>query len=151
MTTELLTDKEAAIARLREWLHPGDTVYTVLRKRAPSGMSRVISTLGLHVDPNRPDVRISDYTYNVAKALELKIVDDGVRVHGTGMDMGFWLVYELSAVLFRDGFGCIGEGCPASDHTNGDRNYTPHVVNGTVTGMGHWHGAGGYSLKQRWL
>src|SRR3990167_5500047 len=64
----------------------------------------------------------------------------GVRVGGCGMDMGFHLVYNLSRVLFPDGFDCIGKDFPANDHSNGDRDYKPHT-----------HKDGGYALKQRWL
>lgn len=67
--------------------------------------------------------------------------DGSLKVGGCGMDMGFPVVYNLSATLFRDGFDCIGKGCPSNDHSNGDRNYEPHR---------HAH-AGGYALSSRWL
>lgn len=34
----------------------------------------------------------------------------------------------ISRVLYPQGFGCIGEGCPSNDHSNGDRDYTPHAT-----------------------
>jgi hypothetical protein len=46
------------------------------------------------------------------------------------MDMGFHVVYNLSSALYRGGFGCIGDKpvrCPSNDHSNGDRDYTPHM------------------------
>ena len=82
------------------------------------------------------------------------------------MDMGFHLVYSLSYALWPDGFGCVGAGCPSNDHSNGDRDYTPHGptdANGDPEdrdpGPGeardglvrHWHRDGGYALRQRWL
>ncbi len=98
---------------------------------------------------------------------------EAIRVGGAGMDMGFHIVYSLSSALFRDGFGCIGERCRSNDHTNGDRDYTPHCPfcatrdagepvnygNGTTgpslharpEGRAHWHSDGGYALHQKWL
>lgn len=76
------------------------------------------------------------------------------------MDMGFWAVYQLSYGLFKGGFGCIGEGCPSNDHSNGDRDYTPHMSEADRMGADgelcnchkdHMHNDGGYALKQRWL
>jgi hypothetical protein len=84
-----------------------------------------------------------------------------LRVSGCGMDMGFHVAYALSATLYRDGFGCIGEGCPSNDHSNGDRDYTPHMdtaaraasADGTPCAChaDHWHREGGYALRHRWL
>jgi hypothetical protein len=34
------------------------------------------------------------------------------------MDMGFALVSNLSATLYRDGFDCTGEHCSSNDHSN---------------------------------
>ena len=137
-------ERDDAIARLREWLKPGDTVYTVLRNVSRSGMQRTIGVLGIEL-PGRGDCadpKIRDYTRNVAMALDLR--DDnrrsGVVIGGCGMDMGLEIVYQLSTVLFRDNFECIGERCPSNDHSNGDRNYKLHP-----------HRDGGYALKQRWL
>jgi hypothetical protein len=64
----------------------------------------------------------------------------GIKQHGAGMDMGFGLVYTLSRSLYPNGFECIGERCPSNDHSNGDRDYTPHT-----------HSDGGYALQQAWL
>jgi len=137
-------ERADAIARLREWLEPGDTVYTVLRNVSRSGMQRTIGVLGIEL-PSRGDYsepQIKDYTRNVAMALNLKDDDKrgGVVIGGCGMDMGFEIVYRLSTVLFRDNFVCIGPGCVSNDHSNGDRNYEPHQ-----------HSDPGYALRHRWL
>ena len=82
---------------------------------------------------------------------------EDLNVGGCGMDMGFEVVYQLSARLYPDGFGCIGEKCPSNDHSNGDRDYTPHGHRKAVhvpndsDALNHWHREGGYALKQRWL
>jgi hypothetical protein len=55
---------------------------------------------------------------------------------------------ELSYALYPKGFTCLGDGgehrrqrCPANDHSNGDRDYSPH----------QHPQAGGYALRQEWL
>ena len=175
MTKAQAKERDDALARLREWLKPGDTVYTVMRHRSESGMMRAISALGIEGS------KIADYTGNVAHALDWRYHRDhgGVVVNGCGMDMGFHLVYALSATMFPEGFGCIGDGaprCPGNDHSNGDRDYTLHgsppikcpsgarcychgepALEGQLCSacgcapVPHWHRAGGYALRQRWL
>lgn len=171
MTKAKQTERTEAIERLREWLKPGDTVYTILRHVSRSGLSRTIDCVG--VEPSTEPsidargVRVWAYGWAVAKALGYRFDRDleGVKVGGCGMDMGFHLVYSLSATLFPNGFGCVGAGCPSSDHSNGDRDYTPHhdcskcmdgdahVVHDGAgdAGKGHWHFDGGHALRQRWL
>jgi hypothetical protein len=167
---EKRTEKAEAIERLREWIRPGDTLYTVMRHRAASGMSRSIDVYGFTLDPNdaenvsRKNAHLvkSWYSYNIVKA-GIGSWDDkheAVRVGGAGMDMGFHIVYELGCVLFPDGFGCIGQGCTSNDHSNADRDYTPHMdeaermgADGTLCACHatHWHNNGGYALKQEWI
>lgn len=141
--------RQEAIDRLKQWIKPGDTLYTQLKSVSRSGMSRVIQVVKIHCRPE-PDVDGNASTepeilylgYNVAQALDWKYdrEREGVKVSGGGMDMGFALVYDLSRVMFNDGFECVGAGCPSNDHSNGDRDYTPHR-----------HSDSGYALKQRWL
>ena len=139
--------RDEAIATLKEWITPGDTVYTVLRHVSRSGMQREIGIVLLNAEshssfPADSTVRDLHPNYIVAKALGLKLTKngDGVQVGGCGMDMGFSLVYELSARLWPEGFTCTGKGCHSNAHSNGDRDYTPHA-----------HRDGGYALQQRWL
>lgn len=136
MTKAQKAERDDAIAKLREWIKPGDTVYTILRSVSRSGMSREIAVVimrdGSDLHPN----------YLVAKAIDARQGKrDGIVMGGCGMDMGFALVYELSHAMFPNGFECIGERCPANDHSNGDRDHTPHMH----------PNAGGYALRQRWL
>ena len=127
-------EKETAGERL-SFLKPGDTVYTEILSVSRSGMTRHIKPIVM-VD-NEPRW----IGYHVAVLLDESVSDNGgVKMGGCGMDMGFALVYNLSRYLFPQGFTCIGEGCPSNDHSNRDRDYTPH----------HHH-SGGYALKQRWL
>jgi hypothetical protein len=144
MTTKAQQREQAeAVERLREMIHPGDTVRTILRHVSASGMSRSISLIIIDEDGDTFDV-----SWIAARALGDRIdqKNDGIKVSGCGMDMGFHLVYGLSATLFPDGFECIGDGdgyptrCPSNDHSNGDIDYSPHH-----------HSRGGYALKHRWL
>lgn len=131
-------DREAARILLRGILKPGDTILCNLRHVSRSGMLRVID---LHV--------IKDGDMQWIGALAARAIgekydrkSDGIRVGGCGMDTGFHLVSTLSHYLYPEGFECIGEGCPANDHSNGDRDRTPHM---------HTGGAGAYALRHRWL
>lgn len=147
--SEAIAAKLEALAKLREWIKPGDTVYTVLDHVSASGMSRAIRVVLLDC----ADGRVTDLhpNWSVGKALGLRHwkrngrEQDALVVGGCGMDMGFHLVYSLGRVLY-DGFGCVGRGCPSNDHSNGDRDYTPHTI-----GAPHFHSDGGYALRQRWL
>jgi hypothetical protein len=121
-----------------EILKPGDTVRTILRHVSRSGMCRRISPVII----KDGSILHPDYAVSVLlNGKPLRYSDpEGVRMDGCGMDMGFALVYNLSCLLFPDGFECIGQNCPSNDHSNGDRNYEPHH-----------HRDGGYALKHRWL
>lgn len=136
MTRQEQAEREQEMKSLRELLPPGSVVYTSVAHVSRSGMQREIKVYAM-VD-NQPQW----ISYAVAKVLRNRLGKrDGVIMGGCGMDMGFALVYELSYNLYPQGFECIGQGCPANDHVNGDRDYSPHM---------HPQ-AGGYALKQRWL
>lgn len=160
MTRSTKSERDEAIARLRDWIKPGDTVYTILRHVSPSGMQREIGVVLLaptkqNGDPLSggstypADVRIVDLHPNhaVATALGVRLGKrDGVIVGGCGMDMGYHIVYSLARTLWPDGYGCTGADCPSNDHSNGDRDRTPHSE-----ARPHWHQDGGYALRHRWL
>jgi hypothetical protein len=133
-------DPEAA-ARLLEYLKPGGTVYTVLRHRAASGMSRTIQVVTIENDRDRGPW-VAHLGYNVAAALGLTYDRDreGVRVSGCGMDMGFWLAYEIGATLWPDGYKCPGKTCQSNDHSNG-----------APVRKGKLHRDGGYALRHSWI
>lgn len=98
--TDKQLDREYAVSKLLEYyLREGATVYTVLRSVSASGMTRNISLLVAN------EGEINDITYYAAMALGDNLKESkghrAIRVNGTGMDMGFHLVYELSSVLFH--------------------------------------------------
>jgi len=173
------TERETALAKLRALCPPGTTVYNVLRHVSRSGMQRVIDPFVLVADDYRPSNAVRPfYLRGWLRDLGYRIdrTRDGIVIGGCGMDMGFHLVYNLSAAIYADGYGCTGEGCLSNDHANGDRDYTPH----SCTGIGvfsqqhdafhpetrqhqklcaamipprccHWHRDGGYALRAEWV
>jgi len=132
-TTIRKSEREEAIERLHSWIKPGDKLRTILRHTSRSGMSRIIDVVKF----NGEDVL--SLGYNIALALDNRYdrEREGVKVGGCGMDMGFNLIYNLSYTLWPNGFDCIGENCPANDHTNGSPD--------------KYHMDGGYALRQAWL
>jgi hypothetical protein len=147
--------------KLSEYLHPGDKVYTILRQVSRSGMSRHISTVIATKEG------MYDITYLVARVIGEKRDqhDGGIVVSGAGMDMGFEIVYNLSRILFPDGFGemSIGDvngdikayqfsGIRPKSRANAqvlrDKGAQFRGRNGDTSG---WDEDGGYALKQEWL
>lgn len=123
MTKAQKAEKAEAIAQLREWIKPGDTVYTILDHVSRSGMSRQIRVVLLACEDGRPTDLHPNWA--VGKALGLSHGKrngrelDSLTVGGCGMDMGFHLVYSLSSVLYGDGYQCLGKGkCPSNYHVN---------------------------------
>jgi hypothetical protein len=135
--TKKQKERDEARARLLEMLKPGDTVHTVLRHVSRSGMSRSISAIIYDEEGNNYNI---DYLVSQMLDCPCDPKNGGVKMGGCGMDMGGALVHALSAYLWPNGHDCTGEGCPSNDHSNGDRDYTPHH-----------HNDCGYALKQRWI
>ena len=132
MTKAQLREQEEARDKLREILKPGDTVFTILRHVSQSGMMRHVDAL---------DAEHRHLSGLIARACDFRQTDRGaIKVGGCGMDAGFEIVHNLSYYLHPAGFECIGERCPSNEHSNGDRNYSPHQ-----------HTEGGYSLRHEWL
>lgn len=120
---------------LLNYLKPGDTVYGLVRHVSQSGMSRDISLFVMK------DNELLGISYDAATLLDWPMAKkpyNAIRVQGCGMDMVFHTIYCLSWALFKDSFTCIGNQCPSNDHSNGDRDYSPHN-----------HSDSGYALKYR--
>jgi len=130
--------KTEAVEYLRELFAPGSTVWTKVTHVSRSGMSRNIQAYAI-ID-NEPR-NVSGY---VAKALDWPCDREemSVKAFGCGMDMGFHLVHSLSYALYPESYDCVGPGCPSNEHSNGDRDYSPHR---------HDKGSAGYALHQRWM
>ena len=115
------TQKEQAKQHLRKLLKPGKTVYTILRHRSASGMSRSISL----VIPTKDGIQSLDYWIAQAQGESMDMRNGGLKVSGCGMDMGFHLVYNLGRMLYPQGVKKGRGGQPDKD--------------------------GGYAFKHQWL
>lgn len=132
---------DEAIASLKKFIKPGDTVYTILRHVSSSGMSRNISLVAL-VD-GKPV--FLDWYIERALGYSRAKNTEGLKVGGCGMDMGFHLVYSLGSVLFRgESWKCSGDNCPYNEHFNDHAKYP------RIKGRKH-SGDAGYTLRQSWL
>ena len=117
-------NREEAIEKLKQYIVPGDTLYTQLEHVSKSGMTRFIKVRQIRDDYPY------DLTYIAAKALGWKYSDryHAIKVGGCGMDMGFHLVHSLGYALWPNG----------TDEPHGVRNGEPDSC-------------GGYALTHRWL
>jgi hypothetical protein len=116
--------KAKALSYLQENLKPGTTLYNV------SYYDRTHRKVKFFTVDN--EQRPINQTFNIASALGLRRSTDGFLL----TDDVTLLVYHLSYQLFPSGFICTGEKCPASDHSNGDTDRTPHQ-----------HADGGHALR----
>lgn len=106
---EKVTQEE--INRLKAWIEANDyTVYTVLRHVSTSGMYREISVV-IPIISNTDGTMARGFihpSYTIASLLGRKYTEkhghNAVGCSGCGMDMGFDLVYNLSSVLYGDGY-----------------------------------------------
>jgi hypothetical protein len=115
-------EREPAIAKLREMLEPGDTVYTVLNHVSRSRTSRSISLL---ISRDRDAMKL-DYLAAQAMGYRIDQKNEGLIAGGYGMDMGFYVVFSLSYTLFPDGFDCVGPVYYLRDHELEPSEY-PHI------------------------
>lgn len=106
LTIIQIKQRDDAITKLRELLPVGSLVKTLTTHVSSSGMMRVIRCFTSDGYPSGG----YDITWLVARATESKMHDkyNGIKVGGTGMDMGFSLVYGLSRTLYPDGHSCTG-------------------------------------------
>lgn len=105
-------DKQAAADYLKSYLSERNRkVYCIVRKVSRSGMSRVLTffVFGCVGDADRHPVAIC-LDSRIANVLGMSLVDDGIRVHGGGMDMGFHLLDSLKHKLsLPKSFNCQPE------------------------------------------
>ena len=92
-------ERNEAIEQLKKYVTEGATVYTILRRVSPSGMTRHLDVFVLR--ENEP-YRL---TWKVCKALGYSYdrKQEALKISGCGMDMGFAVVYDLGLVLFKKG------------------------------------------------
>jgi len=94
-------ERSESIERLRTLFAGNERplVYTIQRHVSSSGMTRDISLVYASA------TGLTNITYSAAMALGWPLSEKSghraIRVGGTGMDMGFHLVYTLSNVVYR--------------------------------------------------
>lgn len=89
-------EQQESMNYLKDMLKDGDTLYTTVNHVTKSGETRYIKTILIR--DNQPLY----LDYHISKVLDWSLSDkyNGIKVGGCGMDMGFHLVYTLSARLF---------------------------------------------------
>ena len=100
MKAQIKQNKLELESKLKKFIQPNDTVYTILKNVSQSGMYRHIQVIV--IKDNKP----INLSYWIADYLEWSYKDKtySIVVGGCGMDMGFHLVYTLSRSLFDDGY-----------------------------------------------
>ena len=114
MTASEKARRADAVAELRETLRKGDEIHLVLNSVSESGMTRWVTPY-FFVPAKTPSggrsARKVDRKWLgfwVSEALGLTLVGhERIKLEGCGMDMGFALVYDLSSVLYGDGYQLI--------------------------------------------
>ena len=80
---------------LKKFCRKGSTMYTVIRHVSKSGMSRRIDCYSIH----RGELTyLSGYIEGITGWKRHR--DGGLIVSGCGMDMGFHIIYNVSAALY---------------------------------------------------
>ena len=103
---EIKQERERSRAYLLELFNAQEipTVSTIIRHVTASGMSRDISLVS--VNERGQIVNLAWHIDKVCTTGSLKERNGSrvIRVNGAGMDMGFHIVYNLSLVLYGDGY-----------------------------------------------
>lgn len=101
MTTEpTQADKAAAMETLNRYVNPGDTLFTIVRSVAKSGMSRSIDVIAF-ADGQPVHLTWAMATLGIA-GMKRSRTGRGARIYGCGMDMCAHAVDCLSQALFGD-------------------------------------------------
>ena len=128
MSKQAEQERLEAIASLRKYLKPNDTVFVSCESVSRSGMSRVLNFRIFRGSQRNPrPIWLSSW---IAKACGYSMSRDpqGVKVSGCGMDMGFSVVYGLGRTLWPKG----------TRKAHGSRNGEPDR-------------GGGYALNYTWI
>ena len=89
--------------QLLKQLPKGTILFTLLRHVSRSGMTRVFD-VKLIQDNTILNVIIREFPYCAKNCEQESRWGGNYKVTGCGMDMGFWLVYELSYLTHQDGY-----------------------------------------------
>jgi hypothetical protein len=159
MSTRKFTKQLTAewLEEMRKDLKPGDTLHTVIRGVAPSGMSRHIDVYSFTIEDGRIVKRwlspriaaVCGFTFDEKK--------ECLRVSGCGMDMCHHVVYTLGRKLWPEGFGVEGnypngsKGRPTSREMAGKAVAAGATFYGRNGDKSGWDNDGGYALNQERL
>lgn len=149
-------EREGAAVVLRRWLPPGSTVYVVQRYTSWSGMMRHLDLYA--IDPDGKDGLVY-CTGWAARVLDYKRAAKGggpLVVRGSGMDLGFATVYELSCALYgtAEGMRHVAGSCMLPDDPCYCHDETADApLSGVCSSCGcRWERTrGGYTLSHRWI
>ena len=148
------TERNETRERLLALLPPGSTVYAVLRSVSRSGMQRTLDFYCIETpDPDRcgdlaglranimeSAPRPRYLTGHIATMTGRRRNNAGALViSGCGFDAAWDVVMSLARALYPDGYTCLGDRCPASDHRNHPRDTFER------------HAPGDYALRAEWL
>lgn len=97
--------KARSLEMLNRYLQKDDTVYSVIRHVASSGISRQIDFYAIGED--RKPVYLSGYIEDVLPYRRNK--RGALVVSGCGMDMCFHVVYSLASAMYGDGYALKSE------------------------------------------
>ena len=89
--------------QLLEELPKGTTLYTTLRRVSRSRMTRVIDVTIIR-DNDPRNLIVQEFQYCARDCEQESKWGGNYKVTGCGMDMGFWLVYELGYLVHQDGY-----------------------------------------------
>ena len=87
-------------------LQENETVYTVLRHVSRSGMLRYIDAYVMRNNEPRRIIQVlnEDQLKQVLDMFKYVRDKEGFKISGSGMDIGYHLVYTISQILFNDGY-----------------------------------------------
>ena len=122
----------SARVTLGDILPPGSKLFMLVTRVSRSGMSRRIRCFVPYRADADAGIRrdgIRDVSYLCARALGWGVSDDGVLVHGCGMDMGFHLASELAHAVHGSRCAQCGEPWPCTVVSN-RKSYAADVVAG---------------------
>ena len=177
MTKFEQAQRAEAVETLRKILKPGDKVHTILRNVSRSGMSRRIDLYKMEADGPRylsgyvatamgerrhKDGGIivggcgMDMGFHLVYSLSRTLFPDGfgcvgdretTYVQNTAEECAGAKYHDQHPDCDHKSSYTSRAACPSNDHSNGDRDYTPHGPNHK-----HWHDSdGGYALRHEWL
>jgi len=96
-------EKDEAVKILKEHLKGVKELYCFTRHVSASGMQRSISCYAFKKDGREIKHIWLDRLICTALGLPFDKDREAVKVSGCGMNMHFWLVYEVASLLYKDG------------------------------------------------